>query len=78
MSDAIQTSGDIPRQLVRAEGVSLDDWRRFIPDEAQPLPPAEGKLHVRRGDSVHVGKRVRVKLLATDVERGHIDFELLS
>ena len=41
-------------------------------------PPAEGKLNVRRGDSVHVGKRVRVKLLSTDVERGHIDFELVS
>ena len=54
-------------------GVSKgNNWVRIF------LPPAEGKLHVRRGDSVHVGKRVRVKLLATDVERGHIDFELLS
>lgn len=43
MSELLQTSDDMPRQLVRAEGVSLDDWRRFAPDEAQPRPPAEGK-----------------------------------
>ncbi len=37
-------------------------------------PPAEGKL-VRGTTSLQVGDKVRVKLLATDVERGFIDFE---
>lgn len=41
------------------------------------LPPAEGKLLVAAGDRVKVGDRVRAKLLATDVERGFIDFELV-
>ena len=36
-------------------------------------PPAEGKL-VRGQTSLKVGDKVRVKLVATDVERGFIDF----
>ena len=42
------------------------------------LPPAEGKLLVAAGDRVKVGDRVRAKLLATDVERGFIDFEMIG
>ncbi len=36
-------------------------------------PPVEGKL-VRGGEGLDVGDRVRVELVATDVERGFIDF----
>jgi len=36
-------------------------------------PPVEGKI-VRGGEGLDVGDRVRVELLATDVERGYIDF----
>ena len=36
-------------------------------------PPAEGKL-VHGFDGLEVGDRLRVKLIATDVERGFIDF----
>lgn len=36
-------------------------------------PPAEGKL-VRGKTSLKVGDKVRVKLVATDIERGFIDF----
>ena len=36
-------------------------------------PPVEGKV-VRGGEGLDVGDRVRVELLATDVERGYIDF----
>ena len=36
-------------------------------------PPVEGKV-VRGEEGLDVGDRVRVKLLATDVERGFIDF----
>ena len=35
-------------------------------------PPVEGKL--ARGGKRHVGQRLRVKLVDTDVERGYIDF----
>lgn len=42
------------------------------------MPPAEGKLLVARGDRVKVGERVKAKLMATDVERGFIDFEKVS
>ena len=41
-------------------------------------PPAEGKLAVGRGGAVKVGDKVRVKLLATNVERGFIDFGLMA
>jgi exoribonuclease-2 len=37
-------------------------------------PPAEGKL-LRGASALKVGDKVRVKLLATNVERGFIDFE---
>ena len=37
-------------------------------------PPAEGKL-LRGLGALKVGDKVRVKLLATNVERGFIDFE---
>ncbi len=36
-------------------------------------PPVEGKL-VHGWEGLEVGERVRVKLIATDVERGFIDF----
>jgi exoribonuclease-2 len=36
-------------------------------------PPAEGKLITTQG-GVNVGDKVRVKLVATNVERGFIDF----
>ena len=36
-------------------------------------PPVEGKL-VHGFDNLEVGKKVRVKLISTDVERGFIDF----
>jgi exoribonuclease-2 len=36
-------------------------------------PPADGKLVVANS-SLHVGDKVRVKLVATDVEHGFIDF----
>jgi len=36
-------------------------------------PSAEGKI-VRGYEGVDVGDRIRVQLLATDVERGFIDF----
>ena len=39
-------------------------------------PPAEGKLLVTR--EVKVGRRVRARLLSTDVEHGFIDFEMLE
>jgi ribonuclease R len=37
-------------------------------------PPAEGRV-VRGEKGMDVGERVRVRLIATDAERGHIDFE---
>ena len=40
-------------------------------------PPAEGKL-VARVLELEVGKRIRVKLVATNVERGFIDFVLVN
>ena len=36
-------------------------------------PPVEGKL-VHGADGLDVGDRVQVTLIATDVERGYIDF----
>ena len=36
-------------------------------------PPVEGKL-VARVPVLEVGQQIRVKLVATDVERGFIDF----
>jgi exoribonuclease-2 len=36
-------------------------------------PPVEGKL-VHGADGLDVGDRVRVELIGTDVEQGHIDF----
>ena len=38
-------------------------------------PPAEGKL-VQGNGGLHVGDKVEVKLLATNVEHGFIDFAL--
>jgi exoribonuclease-2 len=40
-------------------------------------PPAEGKL-VSGTPDLNVGKKVRVKLVSTNVERGFIDFELAN
>lgn len=40
-------------------------------------PPAEGKL-VGGGSDLKVGEKVRVKLLATNVERGFIDFGMVA
>ena len=37
-------------------------------------PPAEGRV-VRGESGMDVGERVRVRLVRTDAERGHIDFE---
>ena len=37
-------------------------------------PPAEGRV-VRGEAGMDVGERVRVRLVRTDAERGHIDFE---
>ena len=36
-------------------------------------PPVEGKL-VGGASGLRVGNRIRVKLVATDVDRGYIDF----
>jgi hypothetical protein len=36
-------------------------------------PPVEGKL-VHGSEGLEVGKKLRVKLIRTDVERGFIDF----
>jgi len=46
-----------------------DTWVRIF------SPPVEGKL-VSRTSSLDVGRKVRVKLVATDVERGFVDFVL--
>ncbi|MGE5149051.1 MAG: RNB domain-containing ribonuclease, partial [Rhodospirillaceae bacterium] len=46
-------------------------WVRLI------SPPVEGKL-VHGFEGIDVGDRVRVQLLETDVERGFIDFSLIS
>ena len=40
-------------------------------------PPVEGKL-VARVPELEVGQRIRVKLVATNVERGFIDFVLID
>ena len=41
-------------------------------------PPAEGKLLLARGRDVNVGDKLRARLVATNVERGFIDFEMLD
>lgn len=41
-------------------------------------PPAEGKLLLARGTAVKVGDKVQAKLQSTNVERGFIDFELIT
>ena len=46
-----------------------DTWVRIL------TPPAEGKL-VAGGHGLAVGRRLRVKLVRADVERGFIDFAL--
>jgi exoribonuclease-2 len=46
-----------------------DTWVRVF------APPVEGKLVGRAGD-LEVGRKVRVKLVTTDVERGFVDFAL--
>ena len=38
-------------------------------------PPVEGMLRGRLPEALTIGQRVQVKLVATDVERGFIDFE---
>jgi exoribonuclease-2 len=48
-----------------------DTWVRIF------APPVEGKL-VARVPELDVGQRIRVKLVATDVERGFIDFVLID
>ena len=48
-----------------------DTWVRIF------TPPVEGKL-VARVPALEVGQRIRVKLVATDVERGFIDFVLVD
>ena len=51
-------------------GVGTDGvWVRVF------APPAEGKL-VQGNESLRVGEMVRVKLVATSVEHGFIDFAL--
>jgi exoribonuclease-2 len=50
---------------------ATDTWVRIF------TPPVEGKL-VGRVPRLDVGQRVRVKLVATDVERGFIDFVLID
>jgi exoribonuclease-2 len=40
-------------------------------------PPIEGRL-VESYDGIDVGKRIRVQLIYTDVERGYIDFKRIS
>ena len=46
-------------------------WARIV------HPPVEGKV-VRGEEGLDVGDRVRVQLVATDVERGYIDFARVS
>ena len=48
-----------------------DTWVRIF------TPPVEGKL-VARVPGLEVGQRIRVKLVATNVERGFIDFVLID
>ena len=56
--------------IVAGRSVS-DTWVRIF------TPPVEGKL-VARVPELEVGQRVRVKLVATNVERGFIDFVLVD
>ena len=56
--------------LVTGRSVS-DTWVRIF------TPPVEGKL-VARVPELEVGQRIRVKLAATNVERGFIDFVLVD
>ena len=48
-----------------------DTWVRIF------TPPVEGKL-VARVPELEVGQRICVKLVATNVERGFIDFVLVD
>ena len=56
--------------IVTGRSVS-DTWVRIF------TPPVEGKL-VARVPELEVGQRIRVKLVATNVERGFIDFVLVD
>ena len=56
--------------IVTGRSVS-DTWVRIF------TPPVEGKL-VARVPEIEVGQRIRVKLVATNVERGFIDFVLVD
>ena len=56
--------------IVTGRSVS-DTWVRIF------TPPVEGKL-VARVPELEVGQRIRVKLAATNVERGFIDFVLVD
>ena len=56
--------------IVTGRSVS-DTWVRIF------TPPVEGKL-VARVPELEVGQRLRVKLVATNVERGFIDFMLVN
>ncbi|MDO8719009.1 MAG: RNB domain-containing ribonuclease, partial [Polaromonas sp.] len=57
--------------LVTGSNTADGVWVRIF------LPPAEGKL-VSGMTGLKVGEKVRVKLVATNVERGFIDFEQLN
>ncbi|MBI3366923.1 MAG: RNB domain-containing ribonuclease [Burkholderiales bacterium] len=54
--------------IVTGRSVS-DSWVRIF------KPPVEGKL-VGRLPELDVGQQIRVKLVATEVQRGHVDFVL--
>ena len=56
--------------IVTGRSVS-DTWVRIF------TPPVEGKL-VARVPELEVGQPIRVKLVATNVERGFIDFVLVD
>ena len=56
--------------IITGRSVS-DTWVRTF------TPPVEGKL-VARVPELEVGQRIRVKLVATNVERGFIDFVLVD
>lgn len=81
----------VERQLRKSEAAMLlearigDEFDGVVTGESKGNtwvrifdPPAEGKLLVARGRDVNVGDKLRVRLIATNVERGFIDFEQLA